>query len=252
MASELPRAILEIKYDEAAREYLRKLPPEHHMEAITQSTQRKITVESLDLVHARRPEIQIFSELLIQYPLPRRRKLGQVVPDNIIVLSHQPIRATTSFNVPLEPAAPFWVMEYVSKGNKRKDYEKSFQKYEQELRVPYYLVFYPDNQELSLFHLVDNKYTSVRPNAQGRYAIPELELELGLIDGWIRYWWQGQMLPLPAELQASLDAALQQAKRDKERADSLERQLNAKEQTIRALEAELARLRANPMGNGAG
>jgi len=141
MASALPRPILEIKYDEAARDYLRRLPLEHFMEATSQATQRQITVDSLELIKARRPDVHVFSELLVQYPLPRRRKLGQIVPDNMVVISDQPIRATTNYGLPLEHKAPFWVMEYVSKGSKRKDYEKSFQKYEQELKVPYYLTF---------------------------------------------------------------------------------------------------------------
>jgi hypothetical protein len=129
MALNLPRAILEGKYDEAARDYLRRLPLEHFMEAIPQATQCEITLESLALVRARRPDFHVFNELLIQYDLPKRRKPAQIVPDNMVVISSQPIKATTSFNVPLEPIDPFWVMEYVSKGSKRKDYEKSFQKY---------------------------------------------------------------------------------------------------------------------------
>src|SRR5436190_7887422 len=120
----VPRIILELQYHRAAEEYLRRLPLEHFMEATPQATQRKITLESLDLVHARRPEVQIFSELLVQYSLPRRKKLGQVVPDNMIVVHDKPIEAEGSFDVPLQPVPPFWVIEYVSKSNKRKDYEQ--------------------------------------------------------------------------------------------------------------------------------
>src|SRR5579884_2392714 len=134
----LPRALIEIAYAEHARKYLESLPLEHFMEATQQATQRKITLESLDLVHARRPEVQVFNELLVQYPLRRRKKPGQIVPDNMVVLCEQPIKAEGSYDVPVQPVGPFWVMEYVSKYNKRKDYEKSFRKYERELKVPYY------------------------------------------------------------------------------------------------------------------
>jgi hypothetical protein len=48
-----PRAIIAVAYAEYAHDYLRSLPPEHFMEATSQGTQRKITLESLDLVHAR-------------------------------------------------------------------------------------------------------------------------------------------------------------------------------------------------------
>src|SRR5262245_24034040 len=98
MSSAKPRALIAVAYEEAAQAYLRSLPPEHFMEAIGQATQRKITLESLDLLRARRPDVQVFNELLVQYPRPRQRKPGQVVPDNMVVLCDQPVRADTSFN----------------------------------------------------------------------------------------------------------------------------------------------------------
>jgi hypothetical protein len=255
MATNLPRAILEVKYEEAMREYARKLPLEHYMEAIAQSTQRQITVESLELIKSHRPDLHIFSELLVQYPLPRRKRLGQIVPDNMVVLTHDPIRATTSFNLPLETARPFWMMEYVSKNNKRKDYEQSFQKYEQQLKVPYYLIFYPDDQDLSLFHMENDHYVSVKPNEAARYAIPELDLELGLLDGWIRYWWKGELLPLPAEMQDALAAAVRVARDENRRAEEATHRANTEkaradmsEKTIRELQEKLARLEAKKNG----
>jgi len=219
VATTLPRAILEVAYEDAAQAYLRSLPPEHFMEATAQATQRKITLESLDLVSARRPDLQVFNELLVQYRRPRQRRPGQVVPDNMVVVSDEPVRADSSFNLPLETSKPFWVLEYVSKHNKRKDYEESFVKYERELKVPYYLTFYPDNQEMTLYRHNGRKYVSVKPNKQGRCVIPELELEVGLLGGWVRYWHQGELLPLPADLQRDLDDARRRAEAEKRRAD---------------------------------
>ncbi len=221
MASVKPRALIEIAYEEAAQAYLRSLPLEHFMEATAQATQRKITLESLDLLKARRPDVQVFNELLVQYPRPRQRHPGQVVPDNMVVVSDAPVRAETSYNLPLEAARPFWVMEYVSKHNKRKDYEDSFNKYERDLKVPYYLIFYPDNQELTLYRHNGRKYVSVKPNNEGRYPIPELDLEIGLLGGWVRYWHKGKLLPLPADLQRDLDEARGRADEEKRRADAL-------------------------------
>ena len=54
-------------YEAYAQEYLRSLPPEHFMEAIPQARQREITLESLALVKARRPDFHVFNELLVQY-----------------------------------------------------------------------------------------------------------------------------------------------------------------------------------------
>jgi Uma2 family endonuclease len=229
-----PRALIAVAYEAAAQEYLRNLPPEHFMESAGQSTQRAITVESLALVEARRPDFHVFSELLVQYPVEGQRKPGQVVPDNMVVLTEEPIKAETSYNVPLEPAAPFWVLEYVSKSNKRKDYDDNFDKYERQLKVPYYLLFYPDQQELTLYQYTGEKYVSVKPNPQGRLAIPRLKLEMGLLDAWTRFWYEGELLPLPTELHLELAEARRRGAAEKRRADEADRR--AEEEAMRAAE----------------
>jgi Uma2 family endonuclease len=214
-----PRALIAIEYAEAAQAYLRSLPLEHFMEAIAQATQRKITLESFDLVHARRSDVQVFNELLVQYPLGRPPKPQQIVPDNMVIRWPEPIVADGSYDVPLQPTGPFWVFEYVSKHNKRKDYEKSFQKYERYLKVPYYLIFYPDNDELTLFQHSGRKYRTVPANEHGRYPVPELEMEVGLLNGWVRFWYQGELLPLPADLQHDLDEARRELRKERQRAN---------------------------------
>ena len=255
--SSVPRALLEVRYYQAAQEYLRNLSDENHMEATAQAHQREITLASFALIHAARPEVQYFNELLVQYPQDGTRRPGQVVPDNMVVLHDQPIRAEGSYDLPLQPVPPFWVLEYVSKNNRRKDYEQSMDKYEHHLRVPYYLLFVPDEQELTLYRHTGEKYVSVKPNEQGRYAVVELELELGIVDGWVRYWFRGELLPLPADLQQALDQERQArltAERQAEEArrarlaaeqqaeDARQAQLTAEQRAERA-EQELARLR---------
>ena len=98
----------------------------------------------------------------------------------MVVLHDRPLRVEGSYDVPLQPVSPFWVLEYVSKNSRRKDYELSMDKYEHQLKVPYYLLFVPDEQEMTLYRHTGEKYVSVKPDEQGRYALPELELELGL------------------------------------------------------------------------
>src|SRR5262249_10326392 len=148
MSTAKPRPLLRIEYEEAAEAYLRSLPPEHFMEATPQATQREITVGSLAVAKRHRADMQYFNELLGQYPYGRHQVIHQVVPDNFVVLHPEPIEAVGSFDVPSQPVSPFWVLEYVSKHSKRKDYDESFRKYERELKVPYYLLFYPEAQEM--------------------------------------------------------------------------------------------------------
>jgi Uma2 family endonuclease len=270
--STAPRALQEITFAAAARDYLRSLPLEHFMEATPQATQRAITLASLALVHARRPEVQVFNELLIQYRRRGSREILRVVPDNMVVLWEEPIQAVGSYDLPLQPTKPYWVLEYVSKGSERKDYEDSHAKYEHDLKVPFFLLFYPDIQDLTLYKHNRRKYTTVLPNRHGRYPIPDLELELGVVDGWVRYWFRGELLPLPAEMQQELDATRRQlieeqrrteeqkqrveqekqraeqekqrAEEEKQRAEQLAQQVAQAEQARTKLERELERLRA--------
>lgn len=237
MATERPRVFTEILYHEAAQEYLRSLPLEHFMEATPQAHQRKITLESLDLVTARRPEVQVFNELLVQYPVKGRKKPKQVVPDNMVVIHPEPIRAQGSFDVVLQPVRPFWMLEYVSRSSKRKGYDENMQRCEHELKVPYYLLFQPDVQELTLYRYNKTRYVSVKPNDADRYALRELELEVALLDDWVRYWFRGELLPLPADLLHQVDEFRQRWQHEKRRADSEQRRADE-------LEEELVRLRA--------
>ena len=113
MLSQLPRPLQEVEFERYAQAYLRSLEPEDHMESTDQATQRLVTTASLQLLTLRRPEVSVFSELLVQYPLEGQRRPGQVVPDNMVVLG-APARKRTSYNLPLEPARPLGVLEYVS------------------------------------------------------------------------------------------------------------------------------------------
>jgi Uma2 family endonuclease len=215
-------------YERAARKYERKLPPLHFMEALAQSTQREITLESFAVLKVRSPSVQVFNELLVQYFF--RGKLRQVVPDNMVRLHDQPPQAENHFNVELEPVQPLLVLEYVSAATMRKDYKESFAKYERELKVPYCLMYYPERQDLLVWRHIGEDYERLPASAEGRHAIAELELEIGMLEGWVRFWHRGELLPLPADMVKQLDQERQRV--DQERQQRL------------AAEAEVARLTA--------
>ena len=192
---------LEKLYARIASDYCSSLPLEHFAEAVCQSKQRGITVASLAVVSAKWPEFQVFSELLILYPLTDAdlKKPTRVCPDNMVIVYDEPIIAKGSFNVPLQPAGPTLILEYVSTENKRKDYVDNRRRYANDLQVPYYLLFEPEAQKLTVFRLSGKKYVVVKPNAAERLAIPPLKLEVAIHDGWVRFWFEGELLPLPGE-----------------------------------------------------
>lgn len=184
-------------YDLAAQEYLKSLPLEHFMEAVPQSKQREITVESFAVLKTRRPDVQYYNELLVQYQ--HAGELRKVVPDNMVVIGPPTEPNLSSYPVALQPSLPFWMLEYVSPRNPRKDYVDNFQKYEQELKVPYYLLFEPDRQALSVYRHDGQHYVRMEPDVHGRVGIDELDLEIALKDRWVRFWYQGELLPIPGE-----------------------------------------------------
>ena len=245
MSTQKPRTLLRIEYEEAAEAYLKSLPLEHFMEATAQGRQREITLESLALVKARRPDVHVFNELLVQYPRRGPRNIGQVVPGNMVVICPEPIRVSGSYDLPLQPVGPFWMLEYVSKYNQRKDYEDNMQKYERDLKVPYYLLFYPDGGDLTLYHLRGRKYRSVPPNEQGRHTIEELDIEVALLEDWVRFWYKDELLPLPADLQRDLDETRRELRRMTRRAEAEQQARLAAEEELQRLRAELERMRTS-------
>jgi Uma2 family endonuclease len=227
------------EYDRAAQEYLAGLPPEHFMEATPQSVQREITLASFALVRRGRPKFHYFSELLVQYF--HQGQFHQVVPDNMVVLGQVVERPRSNWAAELEPALIFWTLEYVSRTNKRKDYQDSYRKYEQELQVSYYLTFDPQEQDLRLNRHTGASYVPVEAK-EGRYPLPELELEVGLLGGWVRYWHRGELLPLPAESQDRLDSALKRNRELEREFSHREAQLRDRDQTLSELDQQLSEL----------
>jgi len=226
---ELDPGRTQLIYEWDATKYCKSLTLENLMESNFQATQRKITVDSFDLIGRERPDVHCYSEMLIQYP-----RLGEspdrparVVPDNMVVMSTQPLNVSGSYMLPVHKVIPTLVLEYVSKSNPRKDYEENHWKYEVELKVSYYLVFHPETKDLRVFHLESDGYTLLSQNARGRIEIPELEVELAVHDDWVRFWFRGTLMALPRDLADRAESAEARASTAEARADALEAELAA-------------------------
>ena len=76
-----------------------------------------------------------------------------------------------------------------------------------------------------------------RKDENGRCAITELDIEVALHDGWVRFWHRGELLPLPADLLHSLEEA-------QHTLQETQRQLADVTRRAEAAERELAELRA--------
>lgn len=227
-----------IFYDTQARAYQETLPLEHYMESPHQQMQRRITLASFDLIHADRPDIWCHNELLVQYPKSDDvRDIGRVVPDNLIIVADKPILGRIAFNTPFEAGEMVMAMEYVSEESKKKDFETNMTRYER-LKIGYYLIFDPVAKTVHLFKRSPAKktYLPVKAKRNGRYTVAPLELELGVYDDWMRFWFRGRLLPLPAELDEQLAHAHEMLRK-------FEADLRLAQGEIAALRAEVERLK---------
>jgi hypothetical protein len=141
--------------------------------------------------------------------------------------------------------------------------------YEQVLRTPYYGIYEVKTSKLEVYHLEPQepedppetwRYRKLKPNEHSRYAIPPLQVELGVWWGWYQNqemnwmrWWdqQGRLLPTGAERaeqeRQRAEQERQRAEQERQRAEQ-ERQ-RAEQERQRAKEhqqqAELERQRTD-------
>jgi Uma2 family endonuclease len=190
-------------YDRAALEYLERLPPEHFMEATTQSVQRALIENALGQIAEQRPDFHYFNELLVQQFV--RGHLVQVVPDATVILGDLKDHRRSCYQPEMELPL-FWVLEYVSPSGRNTEYMEKRQCYEQDLKVPYYLIHDPEAAPLvlCLYHYEGSGYQLVKANEHDRFPIPELNVEIGVVDGWARLWFQGELLLPTGELAARM------------------------------------------------
>jgi Uma2 family endonuclease len=99
-----------------------------------------------------------------------------------------------------EMISPFILLEYASDGGSEERDKTSgrgkFWVYERRIRPPYYGIFLPDQAAIEMYHLVEDRFERMLPNAEGRFPLTSLGVELGIWQGkfaeyeisWMRWW----------------------------------------------------------------
>jgi len=140
----------------------------------------------------------------IYWRLMEPREKGAEAPDWFYVSNVSPLldgEYRRSYVMWKEFVAPLIAIEFVSgNGSEERDAtppsetEKAgkFWVYEQAIRIPFYAIFDAWKDHLEVYHLVDSRYTKMKPNDRGHYAILPMGVELGLKlengVSWLRWW----------------------------------------------------------------
>jgi Uma2 family endonuclease len=141
-----------------------------------------------------------------------------------------------SYVVWQEEMAPFIVIEFLSEGTEKEDLGQTVRDskqpptkwyvYEQILKIPYYIVFSREVNQLRVFHWQAGRYQVLSLTEEGKVWLFKLQLGLGLWYGvyqglerqWLR-WYDAQHRWIPTPLE--------QLEQERQRAEHLAAQLRA-------------------------
>ena len=209
-------------------------------------------------------KVYVSGDLLVYYEQGNPRKF--VVPDAFVVKGVSPKRRRT-YKIWLEGKAPDVVIETTSRKTRRKDTVDKPDLYAK-LGVKEYFLFDPDQEYLDPplqgYRRVSDVFVPIAADSDRRLASHELNLSLGVEDARVRFCRldTGERLLTPAEravaeaeravaeaerAAAEAKRAVAEAKRaaaEAERATAEAERADREAQTRLALEAEVARLRA--------
>jgi Uma2 family endonuclease len=136
-----------------------------------------------------------------------------------------------------EVISPLIVIEYVSGGGAEEHDQTpntgKYWVYEQGIKASYYIIWDPFGVRLEVFERIRGRYQPRNPDENGRFYIPEMEVEFGIWNGtyqgfpgdWLRIWENGRLVPT-AEEQTDLERQVAEQERrraetEKQRAERL-------------------------------
>lgn len=196
----------------------------------------------------------------IYFNLTEPRLLGAKAPDWFYIPGVPGLvkgRHRRSYVLWKELIIPYFLLEFVS-GDGSEEHDRTpntgkFWVYETVLQTPFYGIFDGFRETFEMYQLVESRYELMSPNKHGRYALPAMQVEIGLWRGaffyktpavWLRFWdQQGNML-LDGHEQAEIDRA--QMEREKRVAEQERQRAEAESQRAERLAARLRELGVDP------
>jgi Uma2 family endonuclease len=139
---------------------------------------------------------------------------------------------------------PNLIVEILSKSTAKIDRELKKQLYQDTFRTPDYFWFDPETQELAGFHLVDGKYQPLNPNPQGHLWSEQLQLNVGIHNGFLRFFTpSGELIPVPIEI---VEQESHRAEQESQRAEQESLRAKLAEEKAERLAAKLKEFNIDP------
>lgn len=226
-----PHPNADMSVDEAILDELPKLPPtnlysdEPPLETDFHRDQVDLLIRLLKYHWQDRSDFYISGNLTVYYNAQQIKKRDFLGPDIFIVLGAEK-RNRRSWTIWEEGGKyPNVVIELLSSSTAAVDKGAKKQLYQDVWRVPNYYWFHPQTMEFAGFTLNNGRYEPIPPTEQGWLWSEQLGLFLGVHNEQLRWWTeQGELIPLPEE---QVQQAKEQAERECQRAERLERLLRA-------------------------
>jgi Uma2 family endonuclease len=195
-----------------------------------QRAQIDLLIELINIYWTDRTDFYAGGNMFIYYSPNRLKREDVRGPDFFVAKGVDKFRVRRSWIVWEEDGKhPNVIVELVSLTTRREDEGRKKTLYQETFRTPEYFLYYPDEQKLVGWHLVDGVYEPMQPNEQGWLWSQQLDLWLGPWPGyshnyeyntWLRFYMtNGELVLSHQELAAQAEAK------------------------IAALEAEIARLK---------
>jgi Uma2 family endonuclease len=191
-----------------------------------------------------RSDFYAAGNLTIYYSLNERKSEDFRGPDFFVVLNTER-KTRRSWTVWQEDGKyPNMILEILSPSTAKtdKDFKKTL--YQDTFRTPDYFWFDPESLEFAGFHLVEGKYESLQPNAQGHLWSQQLGLYLGVYGGLLRFFTpEEQLVPTPEEV---AEQEIQRTEQETQRAEQEAQRAEQEAQRAERLAAKLRELNIDP------
>jgi Uma2 family endonuclease len=192
-----------------------------------------IFLQCLEWLWRDRNDFYAAGNLTVYYSPHQRKSEFFRGPDFFVVLGTQ--RKTRKSWVVWEEDGkyPNVIIEILSDSTANTDRGLKKEIYQDTFRTPDYFWFDPYTLEFAGFHLVDGKYQTLEPTAQGHLWSQQLGLYLGVYQGLLRFFTpDGQLVPKPEEIIEHAEEKAEQSEQKAERLAAKLRELNIDPDTI--------------------